>query len=56
MQRLSKTPLASQMRLVSCRENRGDLSAMQANIPAPLQGILLHEIFTLHGGAIRGLW
>ena len=35
MQRLSKTPLASQMRLVSCRENRGDLSAMQANIPAP---------------------
>jgi hypothetical protein len=56
MQRLSQS-LHSRTLPVAHRENRGDLSAMQAKISCSYQReILLHENFILRDGIPRGVW
>jgi hypothetical protein len=55
MQRLSQSPLTSGTWSAARRENRGDLSAMQAKISCSLRD-LLHENFILRDGIPRGVW
>jgi hypothetical protein len=51
MQRLSQSPLNV---IAAGRENRGDLSAMQAKLLSRRD--LHHENFTLRDGIPRGVW
>jgi hypothetical protein len=55
MQRLSQSPRTSRKLLTARRENRGDLSTMQAKISCSLRD-LLHENFILRDGIPRGVW